>query len=182
MTTNRQREYSKVLQYRNEGDTWRCLMTPIASLACIAILRSDPPGCLCAGGLRDLQLGQTYLIASRVARRQTGSPTGDVQAPATPHSLADTDGRPGGRGNLDASSTPTRMRRRPQPGRCRADTYWARTPACSRGRPPTVAPKQPGPLPAFPLAGGRFAWWWRVLDSNQRRLSRRFYRAGTISR
>src|SRR4029077_3744591 len=29
---------------------------------------------------------------------------------------------------------------------------------------------------AFPQPGGRFRWWWRVLGSNQRRLSRRFYR------
>ena len=29
--------------------------------------------------------------------------------------------------------------------------------------------------PAFPLAGGRLGWWWQVLGSNQRRLSRRFY-------
>ena len=25
-------------------------------------------------------------------------------------------------------------------------------------------------------ATGRFGWWWQVLGSNQRRLSRRFYR------
>src|SRR5690348_6455785 len=29
---------------------------------------------------------------------------------------------------------------------------------------------------AFPQPGGRFRWWWQVLGSNQRRLSRRFYR------
>src|SRR5439155_26656513 len=28
---------------------------------------------------------------------------------------------------------------------------------------------------AFPQPGGRFRWWWQVLGSNQRRLSRRFY-------
>ena len=29
---------------------------------------------------------------------------------------------------------------------------------------------------AFPQLAGRFRWWWQVLGSNQRRLSRRFYR------
>ena len=29
---------------------------------------------------------------------------------------------------------------------------------------------------ALPQPGGRFRWWWQVLGSNQRRLSRRFYR------
>src|SRR5208282_1595898 len=29
---------------------------------------------------------------------------------------------------------------------------------------------------AFPQRAGRFRWWWQVLGSNQRRLSRRFYR------
>src|SRR5712691_734647 len=29
---------------------------------------------------------------------------------------------------------------------------------------------------AFPQPGGRFRRWWQVLGSNQRRLSRRFYR------
>ena len=29
---------------------------------------------------------------------------------------------------------------------------------------------------AFPQTRGRFRWWWQVLGSNQRRLSRRFYR------
>src|SRR5258708_17183914 len=29
---------------------------------------------------------------------------------------------------------------------------------------------------AFPQPAGRFPWWWQVLGSNQRRLSRRFYR------
>jgi hypothetical protein len=29
---------------------------------------------------------------------------------------------------------------------------------------------------AFPQPAGRFRWWWQVLGSNQRRLSRRFYR------
>ena len=28
---------------------------------------------------------------------------------------------------------------------------------------------------AFPQPRGRFRWWWQVLGSNQRRLSRRFY-------
>src|SRR5689334_23448662 len=28
---------------------------------------------------------------------------------------------------------------------------------------------------AFPQQAGRFRWWWQVLGSNQRRLSRRFY-------
>ena len=28
----------------------------------------------------------------------------------------------------------------------------------------------------FPQPAGRFPWWWQVLGSNQRRLSRRFYR------
>src|SRR4029077_11007546 len=28
---------------------------------------------------------------------------------------------------------------------------------------------------AFPQPAGRFRWWWQVLGSNQRRLSRRFY-------
>src|SRR5579859_4762526 len=31
------------------------------------------------------------------------------------------------------------------------------------------------PTAAFPQPGGRFRWWWQVLGSNQRRLSRRFY-------
>jgi hypothetical protein len=26
----------------------------------------------------------------------------------------------------------------------------------------------------------RFVWWWQVLDSNQRRLSRRFYRTSVL--
>src|ERR1700752_203234 len=29
---------------------------------------------------------------------------------------------------------------------------------------------------AFPQPAGRFRWWWQVLGSNQRRLSRRVYR------
>ena len=34
--------------------------------------------------------------------------------------------------------------------------------------------KEMGPRVAFPQPGGRFGWWWQVLGSNQRRLSRRF--------
>jgi len=30
--------------------------------------------------------------------------------------------------------------------------------------------------PGYAQATGRFHWWWQVLGSNQRRLSRRFYR------
>jgi len=33
------------------------------------------------------------------------------------------------------------------------------------------------PLTAFALVRGCLGWWWQVLGSNQRRLSRRFYRA-----
>jgi hypothetical protein len=29
--------------------------------------------------------------------------------------------------------------------------------------------------PGYAQAMGRFRWWWQVLGSNQRRLSRRFY-------
>ena len=29
--------------------------------------------------------------------------------------------------------------------------------------------------PGYAQARGRFRWWWQVLGSNQRRLSRRFY-------
>jgi hypothetical protein len=36
--------------------------------------------------------------------------------------------------------------------------------------------KKNGPRAAFPQPGGRFRRWWQVLGSNQRRLSRRFYR------
>jgi hypothetical protein len=34
---------------------------------------------------------------------------------------------------------------------------------------------------AFPQRAGRFRWWWQVLGSNQRRLSRRFYRETAVS-
>jgi hypothetical protein len=35
--------------------------------------------------------------------------------------------------------------------------------------------------PENPQATGRFRWWWQVLGSNQRRLSRRFYRETAVS-
>jgi len=37
-----------------------------------------------------------------------------------------------------------------------------------------------GPPGAFPQPTGRFHWWWQVLGSNQRRLSRRFYRPSLL--
>jgi hypothetical protein len=37
-------------------------------------------------------------------------------------------------------------------------------------------PLRAAPALARPLVRGRFRWWWQVLGSNQRRLSRRFYR------
>jgi len=35
--------------------------------------------------------------------------------------------------------------------------------------------KETAPRAALTQPGGRFRWWWQVLGSNQRRLSRRFY-------
>jgi hypothetical protein len=48
---------------------------------------------------------------------------------------------------------------REQPGNARND------------RPPQVTPPT-----ILLLVRGHFCWWWQVLGSNQRRLSRRFYR------
>ena len=47
--------------------------------------------------------------------------------------------------------------------------HWSRTLAHPRTRPDTTGPDKNGPGPAFPLVRGRFGWWWRVMDSNQRR-------------
>jgi energy-coupling factor transporter ATP-binding protein EcfA2 len=38
-----------------------------------------------------------------------------------------------------------------------------------------VRPKATAREPQYAQATGRFRWWWQVLGSNQRRLSRRFY-------
>jgi hypothetical protein len=54
----------------------------------------------------------------------------------------------------------------------------------TRIRPPSAAHNRTGqdqPLATFPLVSGRFCWWWQVLGSNQRRLSRRFYRETAAS-
>jgi hypothetical protein len=49
----------------------------------------------------------------------------------------------------------------------------------SRNEPGTAGPSRTQdkpPLTAFMLARGGFRRWWQVMDSNHRRLSRRFYR------
>ena len=60
--------------------------------------------------------------------------------------------------------------------------------ATTATRPPAAAHdatrrhnEQTARRPRSSQARGRFSWWWQVLGSNQRRLSRRFYRGHPLS-
>jgi hypothetical protein len=58
-------------------------------------------------------------------------------------------------------------------------TYWAQRAAHNGSQLHLAAWLIDGkeePLSTFALLRGDLCWWWQVLGSNQRRLSRRFYR------
>ena len=55
-------------------------------------------------------------------------------------------------------------------------THCSEPPADGRSQPDMVGPTQDRPLTGFTLVRGRFGLVWQVLDSNQRRRCRRFYR------
>jgi hypothetical protein len=57
----------------------------------------------------------------------------------------------------------------------RSTTTQPRAAAKPRFQPYATGPGQDQPLTASMQARGYLRWWWQVLGSNQRRLSRRFY-------
>src|ERR1022692_1802944 len=58
----------------------------------------------------------------------------------------------------------------------RSTTTQLRAPANGQIQPGATGPEQDQPLTTPVLVRGCFVRWWQVLGSNQRRLSRRFYR------
>jgi hypothetical protein len=88
------------------------------------------------------------------------------------HAWTKAAGPEGGAGNTLGAGTPRSARN--------FAAYSPGPAAAARSEPDTAGQTAtragPGPGPGAPLVRGCFRWWWQVLGSNQRRLSRRFYR------
>jgi hypothetical protein len=132
------------------------------------MVRADPAACPAAGTNK----ASPPPSASRMAKNRTGRP-------GCPANRSDEQSRRPGNGTKRArigrASGYTDRSFRPDAVRYMSVTTATYRPAVTH---PDIRrdKKETARRAAFPQPAGRFRRWWQVLGSNQRRLSRRFYR------